>query len=68
MVFFYSYVYESCYENNVDRYFTYLSGYTDDGTARPSLLSFQPGGEFTPLSDTTLFGCRGVDHEDIGKR
>ena len=51
----------------MDRCFTYLSGYTDDGTAWPSLLAFQPGGEFTPLPDTTLLGCRGKDHEDIGK-
>ena len=39
-MFFYGYVYEDYYENNVDRCFTYLSGYADNGTARSSLLAF----------------------------
>ena len=51
----------------MDRCFSYLSGYTDDGSVWPSLLAFQPGGEFTPLPDTTLLGCWSIDHEDIGK-
>ena len=32
IVFFYDYVYEDYYENNVDRCFNYLSGYVDNGT------------------------------------
>ena len=52
-------------------YFTYLSGYTDNGTARSSLLTLHlapslrlyPNGQ----AETTLFGCRGEDHGMMGK-
>ena len=32
IAFFYGYVYEGYYENDVDRCFSYLSGYADNGT------------------------------------
>ena len=33
----------------MDRCFTYLSGYADNGIARSSLLTFHPEGKLTPL-------------------
>ena len=50
-MFFYGYVYEGYYDNNVDRCFIYLSGYVDNGTAGPSLLMTHPEDEFTPLPE-----------------
>ena len=49
IVFFYGYVYEGYYENDVDRYFDYLSSYADNSTTRLSHLVSHPEGEFTPL-------------------
>ena len=63
IVFFYGYVYEGYYKNNVDRCFTNLSGYADN---TPYGLDFScliprassclcPNGQ----PETTLLGCRG---------
>ena len=51
IVFFYGYVYEGYYENDVDRYFDYLSGYTDNSTTRLSHRMFHSEGELMPLSE-----------------
>ena len=51
IVFFYGYVYEGYYENDVDRYFNYLSGYADNSTTRLSHLVSHPEGEPMPLSE-----------------
>ena len=48
-MFFYGYAYEGYYDNNVDRCFTYLSGYWDNATLRSSLVMSHPEGEFTHL-------------------
>ena len=45
IVFFYGYVYEGYYENDVNRYFDYLSGYADNSTTRLSHLMTHPEGE-----------------------
>ena len=42
IVFFYGYVYEDYYEDNMNRCFAYLSGYTDNGTAQSGLLMTHP--------------------------
>ena len=49
IIFFYGYVCEGYYENNVDRCFTCLSGYTDNGTARYSLLALHPEDEHSAV-------------------
>ena len=71
-MFFYGYVHEGYHDNNVNGYFTYLSGYAGSGTARSSLVVFHPEGEFTHLFERStrhntvwLLGRR--DHEDVGK-
>ena len=51
IVFFYGYVCEGYYENNVDRRFNYLSGYADNSTTRLSHLVSHPEGEPMPLSE-----------------
>ena len=51
IVFFYGYVYEGYYGNNVDRCFNYLSGYADNSTTRLSHLVSHPEGEPMPLSE-----------------
>ena len=51
IVFFYGYVYEGYYENDVDRCFDYLSGYVDNSTTRLSHLVSHPEGEPMPLSE-----------------
>ena len=45
IAFIYDYVYEGCYEKNVDRCFNYLSGYADNSTTRLSHLVFYPKGK-----------------------
>ena len=50
-MFFYGYVYEGYYENNVDRCFTNISGYADNATLRSSLVMTHPEGEFAPLPE-----------------
>ena len=51
IIFFYGYVYEGYYENDVNRYFNYLSGYADNSTTRLSHLVSHPEGEPMPLSE-----------------
>ena len=51
IVFFYGYVNENYYDNNVNGYFACISGYTDNGTTRLSHLVFHSEGEFTTLSE-----------------
>ena len=51
IVFFYGYVYQGYYENDVDRCFNYLSGYADNSTTRLGHLVFHPEGEPMPLSE-----------------
>ena len=61
IVFFYGYVYEGYYENDVDRCFNYLSGYADNSTTRLSHLVSIPRASqcLCPNGqpETTLLGC-----------
>ena len=73
IVFFYGYVYEGYYEDDVDRCFNYLSGYGDNGTTRLSHLVSHPEGELMPLSEwaTRDEHCWVVEvenYEEMGKR
>ena len=73
IVFFYRYVYEGYYENDVDRYFDYLSGYADNSTTRLSHLVSHPEGEPMPLSEwfNPRQRCWVVEvenYEEMGKR
>ena len=56
----------------MDRCFTYLSSYTDNGTAQSSLLKLHLVGELTVFIRMInlkqhCWAARGVDHEDMGK-
>ena len=70
-MFFYGYVYEGYYENNADRCFTNLSGYKDNTLCSLDFSLLIPRASLRPYPngrcETTLFGCRGEDHEDMEK-
>ena len=51
LAFFYGYVYEGYYDNNMDRCFGYLSGYGDNDTVWSNLLRFHSEGKFRPLPE-----------------
>ena len=52
IVFFYGYVYEGCYENNVDKdVLLIFINHVDNGTTRLSHLVSHPEGEPMPLSE-----------------
>ena len=73
IVFFYGYVYEGYYENDVDRCFNYLSGYADNSTTRLSHLVSHPEGEvyaFVRMANPRQ-RCWVVEvenYEEMGKR
>ena len=72
IVFFYGYVYEGYYENDVDRYFNYLSGYADNSTTRLSHLMTHLEASYTFVRMVNLRQrCWVVEvenYEEMGKR
>ena len=73
IVFFYGYVCEGYYDNDVDRCFDYLSGYADNSTTRLSHLVFHLEGElmhFVRMVNPRRQHCWVVEvenYDEVGK-